>query len=284
MNCDLHTHTSHSDGSYTPAQLIAAAKEKNLIIALTDHNTVSGLPDFLGEAERLGVTAIGGTELTTEYGGKEFHLIGLFIEPEHYEAVENLCNEMLRKKDLCNRDLVAKLQAMGYDIDYDVIKKRNIKGHANRAHIAAELYERGYVSSVQEAFSKLLEESCGLYKPEGRLNLCDAIEFLKNINAVSVLAHPLKEVGIPELRTMLHELCEHGLVAIETMHSSYTDEQIADAKALANEFGLLESGGSDFHGLVKHGISLGLGRGNLDISKAYYDKLLSKHIELKNSK
>lgn len=284
MNCDLHTHTSHSDGSYTPSALIAAAKEKNLIIALTDHNTVSGLPDFLGEAERLGVTAVGGTELTTEYGGREFHLIGLFIEPEHYEAVENLCNEMLRKKELCNRDLVAKLQAMGYDIDYDVIKKRNIKGRANRAHIAAELYERGYVSSVQEAFSKLLEESCGLYKPVGRLMLCDAIDFLNSINAVSVLAHPLKEIDVNELRDILPDLSSHGLCAIETMHSSYTDEQIADSKAIASEFGLLESGGSDFHGMVKHGVELGVGRGNLSISNEYYEKLLSKHIEIMNHK
>ena len=84
MKCDLHTHTNHSDGSYTSTELVREAKEKNLIIALTDHNTVTGLPEFLSEAERLGVCAVGGTELSTVYDGKEFHLLGLFIEPVYF--------------------------------------------------------------------------------------------------------------------------------------------------------------------------------------------------------
>jgi predicted metal-dependent phosphoesterase TrpH len=252
------------------------AKEKNIIIALTDHNTVTGLPDFMAEAKSLGVTAVGGTELTTEYGGREYHLIGLFIDPEHYEDVENLCKHLLYMKEMCNRDLVDKLRALGYNIDYDEIKKRNLKGNANRAHIAAELVERGYVSSVREAFKNLLDESCGLYKPQGRLMLRDAIAFLRSIHAVPVLAHPLKDITPDELRRMLPELVECGLVGIETMHSSYSDEMISVSKEIAREFGLLESGGSDFHGLVKPGVTLGVGRGNLNIGEEYYKALLEK--------
>ena len=276
MICDLHTHTNHSDGSISTAELVRLAKEKNLIIALTDHNTVSGLPDFLAEAERLGVTAVGGTELTTEYDGREFHLIGLFIDPEYYDDVERLCRNLLMMKELSNRDLVDKLRALGYDIDYDEIKKRNLKGNANRAHIAQELVDRGYVSGVREAFVTLLEEECGLYKPTGRLKLCDAIEFLRGIHAVPVLAHPLKDITPDQLRAMLPELISHGLVAIETMHSSYSDEMIAVSREIADEFGLLESGGSDFHGFVKPGVTLGVGRGNLAIGEEVYLKLLQK--------
>ena len=160
MRCDLHTHTVHSDGSFTPRELVLLAKEKNLIIALTDHNTVSGLADFLREAEREGVRAIGGTELSTDYYGKEFHLVGLFIEPEYYDRVESLCTEFLRLKELSNIDLVNKLSAAGYAIDYERLRKRNIKGNANRAHIARELMDQGYVQSVGEAFDRLLSERC----------------------------------------------------------------------------------------------------------------------------
>ena len=109
MNCDLHTHTVHSDGSFTPTELVRAAKDKNLIIALTDHNTVSGLSEFMAEAHRLGVEAVGGTELSCIYGGREFHLIGLFIEPEYYSEVEDLCIEYHSLKEKSNVDLIDKL-------------------------------------------------------------------------------------------------------------------------------------------------------------------------------
>ena len=274
MNCDLHTHTVHSDGSFTPAELAAAAKEKNIIIALTDHNTVSGLPEFMKEAKRLGVTAVGGVELSTVYKGKEFHLLGLFVDPEHYEKVECLCIEYHGLKEKSNIDLIEKLAAMGYDINYKSIQKRNVKGRVNRAHIAAELLEKGYVSSVPDAFERLLDEKCGIYTPPPRLGLADAIRFLRGINAVSVLAHPLKEIDVDELRRMLPEHIEAGLVGIETMHSSYTDEQISVSKEIAKDFGLLESGGSDFHGSIKPGVELGVGKGNLDIPETVYRDLL----------
>ena len=275
MNCDLHTHTNHSDGSYTPAELVLAAKGKNLIIALTDHNTATGLADFMREAERQGVTAIAGTELSTDYEGREFHLLGLFIAPEHYEKIDALCGEFIRLKEYSNIDLCNKLNKMGYHIDYAAVKARNVKGNANRAHIAAELVAGGYVSSVREAFDTLLDEKLGIYVPPKRLALVDAIRFLKGIGAIPVLAHPLKDATPDRLREMLPSLIEEGLVAIETMHSSYSEEMIADAKQIASDFGILESGGSDFHGLVKPDVALGVGKGNLDIGEDVYTKLLA---------
>ena len=274
MNCDLHTHTNHSDGSSTVAELVRGAKERELIIALTDHNTVTGLSEFLSEADRLGVIAIGGTELSCVYEGREFHLIGLFIDPEHYEKIETLCREYHMLKEQSNIDLIEKLCDAGYIIDYSAIKAKNLKGNVNRAHIAAELIKQGYVSSISEAFDRLLDEKIGLYVPPRRLELVEAIGFLRGIRAVPILAHPLKEIDDARLRQMLPVLKEAGLVAIETMHSSYSDDKIAVSKEIAGEFGLLESGGSDYHGSIKPGVMLGVGKGNLNISYQIYQSLL----------
>ena len=280
MNCDLHTHTNHSDGSNTPVELVAMAKELDLIIALTDHNTVTGLPEFLAEAERLGVIAIGGTELSTVYHGEEFHLLGLFIDPEKYGEVEELCREYHILKEESNIDLVNRLRKAGYSIDYASIKARNVKGNVNRAHIAAELIEAGYFGSVSEAFDRLLDEKCGYYIPPRRLELTDAIGFLTEIGALPILAHPLKDIDGDRLREMLPELIEAGLVGMETMHSSYSDEKIVLSKVIAADFGLLESGGSDYHGSNKPGVKLMVGNGNLNIPASIYYKLL----EVKNVK
>ena len=276
MNCDLHTHTNHSDGSSTVAELVRAAKEKNLIIALTDHNTVTGLPEFLSEADRLGVIAVGGTELSTVYEGREYHLLGLFIAPEHYSTVEELCRQYHLLKEESNIDLVNKLSSVGYELDYSAIKLRNVKGNVNRAHIAAALVDKGYVGSIKEAFDKLLDEKCGFYLPPKRLGLIEAIRFLRKIKATPVLAHPLKDIDPNMLRKILSELIAAGLVGMETMHSSYTDEQIAVSKEIAAEFNLLESGGSDYHGSIKPGVMLGVGKGNLDIPISVYNRLLDK--------
>jgi predicted metal-dependent phosphoesterase TrpH len=275
MNCDLHTHTVHSDGSYTPKELVLKAKEKDLIVALTDHNTVSGLKEFMEEAEKNGVIAVGGTELSCVYEGREFHLLGLFIPTEAYHEVESLCVEYHRLKEQSNIDLIDKLFKLGYDISYSEIQKRNINGRVNRAHIAAALLEKGYVESVPEAFERLLDEKLGIYLPSKRLELTEAIKFLRKIKAVPVLAHPLKEIDGSALRKMLADIKDVGLVGIETMHSSYTEEQIRLSKELASEFGLIESGGSDFHGSNKPGVELGVGRGNLNISADIYYKMKS---------
>lgn len=280
MPCDLHTHSFHSDGSLSPTQLIESAKEKNLIIALTDHNTVSGVDIFMKEAERLGVTAVGGTELSTAYNGREIHLIGLFISPDKYSDVESLCKEHLEFKEQSNIQLIDRLAKLGYKLDYEELKTRNVKGHINRAHIASAMKDKGYVNSVTEAFFRFLDEELGIYVPPKRLALIDGIRFLRDIKAVPVFAHPLKDLADYELREMLPELKKEGLIAMETMHSSYNSEQIKISKEIVFELGLLESGGSDFHGTVKPGIELGVGKGNLNVSDDVFYKLRDAHDRL----
>lgn len=273
MLCDLHTHSIFSDGSCTPEEIIAQARELDLVVALTDHNTVSGLPAFLEAAREQGVTAVPGIEFSTGHQGKELHLVGLFIGEAHYDTLERVAKEFHVLKEIRNMEMVERLNEAGYHIDYFDVKRRNPDGNANRAHVAAELMEHGYVSSITEAFSTLLAEGSGFYVPAERLATAEGIRLLRRIRAVPVLAHPLQDLTPEALRSILPELVEAGLLAMETRHSSYDPEQMATADAIAAEFGLLASGGSDFHGSNKPDIRLGSGKDNLAIPRGIYEDL-----------
>lgn len=162
--CDLHTHSVFSDGTYTPAQLLQEAEEKKLTaIALTDHNTVAGLPDFLAVQSR--VEAVPGVEFSTDYNGTELHILALYLKTEYFSQVTDLMNDYNRRKDQSNADLVAKLNHIGYEINYDKIKASTPKGQVNRALIAAELTALGYTASIQDAFKRLLSPKHGYYVP-----------------------------------------------------------------------------------------------------------------------
>ena len=275
LRCDLHTHSVFSDGTYTPGEIIAEAKCLGLIVALTDHNTAAGLPEFMEAAREQGITAVPGVEISTEHNGKELHLLGLFVLPEHYGAIERMVKEQHILKEISNMELVERLNQAGYLIDYAKVKGRNPSGNANRAHMAAELLEQGYVASIREAFDTILSDHGGFYVPPSRLQLTDVIKDLRRIGVLPVLAHPLQELTESELRELLPNAIEAGLAGMETMHSSYSEDTISLAEKIAEEFRLLPSGGSDFHGSVKPGISLGTGKGWLCIPAKIYSDLLA---------
>ena len=275
LRCDLHTHSVFSDGTYTPGEIVAEAKRLGLTIALTDHNTAAGLPEFMDAAQKLGVTAVPGVEFSAAYLEKELHLLGLFVLPEHYDAVKQMVKEQHVLKEICNMELVERLNQAGYLIDYSKVKGRNPHGNANRAHVAAELMELGYVASIQEAFQTILSDDGGFYVPPARLQLLDVIRELRSIGVLPVLAHPLQELTEQELRELLPYAIEAGLVGLETVHSSYSLDTIALAERIAAEFHLLPSGGSDFHGSIKPDISLGTGKGELCIPHKIYLDLLN---------
>ncbi len=277
MPIDLHLHSTHSDGTLTPAELVSEAKRLGLsAVALTDHNTVSGLPDFMAEAERAGITAVAGTELSTVRDGRELHLLGLFIPEKHYADITALMQDYRARKAQSNRDLVARLRGGGYAIDYAEVERKNPGGNINRALIAKELMAKGYVTSIKEAFNTLLGESMGYYIPPERLEFLNAIRFLRSIRAIPVWAHPLQYMDEAAVRAILPGAIEAGLIGMEVQHSSYDDKTASRAKAIADEFGLLCSGGSDFHGAVKPDVKLGISsregiRPNMP--DEYYEKL-----------
>ena len=280
MPIDLHLHSTHSDGTLPPAALIQRIKSAGLsAAALTDHNTVSGVPAFLEEAHRQGVTAVTGVELSTVRDGRELHLLGLFIPPEHLSDVTALTEDYLVRKEQSNRDLVVRLAADGYRVDYDAIREATPDGNVNRALIAKALLAGGYVPSVKAAFDTLLGEGMGYYIPPSRIDFLEAIRFLRSIRTVPVWAHPLQYIDEATVTALLPLAEEAGLIGMEVMHSSYTEATVTAAKALADRFGLLYSGGSDFHGSVKPDVYLGIGSREgtePNIPDEYYERLRAK--------
>ena len=275
--CDLHTHSTFSDGTDTPTALLELAQERGLAsIALTDHNTIAGLPEFLAAAEGKKVRAIPGTEFSADYNGTELHILGLFLKPEHFAAITELLEDYHRRKEQSNRDLVDKLNAAGYAIDYDRIKASTPEGQVNRALIAAELTRLGYTESIQAAFKKLLSPKCGYYVPPQRSTPFEIIRFIKSLGAVAVLAHPFLNLDEEPLREFLKEAVPCGLDGMETLYSTYDEQTTAIAMKVADDFGLLHSGGSDYHGDNKPHIQLGIGQGNLQIPQRLVTALESR--------
>ena len=272
--CDLHTHSIYSDGTWTPAQIIDEAERIGLsAIALTDHNTVAGLPYFFEAAKGKNVKAIGGVELSTDFEDVELHLVGLYIEEEHFDAIESLVAALKKRKEESNLLLVSALNAAGYAIDYEEIKAGTPKQHINRAHFASALVEKGYVSSIKEAFDTLLSKTGGYYTQPRRLDVFETIAFLKKIGCVSVLAHPFQELDEDGVRRFLTQAKPLGLDGIETEYAKYSAETVQKAKTIAKEFGVKESGGSDFHGDRRMGTYIGSGEGNLRVPKEFAENL-----------
>lgn len=272
--CDLHAHSVFSDGTFTPTELIEEGIKQGLsALALTDHNTTEGLSEFFAAAAGKDVLAVAGVEISSEYKGKELHILGLCLPETAYPAVTEFVEQYNRRKAKNNEELIARLNAAGYQVDLDEIKKQTPNGHVNRAHIAAELMKKGYVSSVQDGFQKFLTEGKGYYIPPKRLTSFETISFLRDIGAKPVLAHPFLSLTEEEIPVFVQEAKKYGLVGMETLYSKYSDETTAKAIAIAAKYGLKQSGGSDFHGEKKPDIALGIGRGNLRIPYALLEEL-----------
>lgn len=278
MICDLHTHSLFSDGTSTPSEIINLASKKGLsAVALTDHNNILGLCEFFAAAEKTGIEAVGGIEISAEFLNKEIHILGLFVNKEHFVALSDYLEDYSMKKIINYKKLYEKLVSAGYDISYKNIAKLSDNGVFNRVHFAKELMSKGYVSSIKEAFNGVLSEKNGYYKPVKRLNGFEVISFLSGIGLIPVLAHPFLNLEYNELLEFLPKAKENGLIAIETDYSLFNAEQTKNAHELAERFNLLKSGGSDYHGENKPHIDLAVGKGELKVPYEYY-------LNLKNSK
>lgn len=264
--CDLHTHSIFSDGTYTPTEIINSAIDIGLCaIALSDHNTIDGLPEFLSAAKNKKIDAIAGAEFSVDLNGTELHLLGLHIPQKSFSQVALLMEEVNIRKDQSNIALIESLNQSGYLIDYDTIKAKTPKGNFNRSHIATELTKKGYTSSNDEAFDTLLSKQAGHYKEPKRLTVWEMIDFISSIGAVSVLAHPFLNLSEKELALFLPRAKKQGLIGMECLYSLYDNSTTSKSFALAQKYNLCYSGGSDFHGAKKPDIKLGIGKGNLEI-------------------
>lgn len=271
--CDLHTHSYFSDGTDSPAQLVEKAVALGLsAIALTDHNTVAGLPEFLKAAEGKAILAVPGIEISTGYNGKELHIVGLFLNPERFGQITEFLSIINRRKEESNKLLIENLIQAGYIMSYEEIAAKH-QGSINRAVIAAELLEKGYISEMKEAFKGVLSSGNGYYQPPERIPSQGAIAFLRSIGAVPVLAHPFLNMQEEELTEFIRKAEPCGLAAMETRYVTYSPEITSIATRIARENNLLESGGSDYHGKNKPDIAIGIGRGNLAVPASYVPEL-----------
>lgn len=272
--CDLHTHSYYSDGTFSPEELIQIAEKKNVAaVALTDHNSTKGLPEFMRAGEDSKVVTIPGCEFTTEYRGTELHMVGLFFSEDKWPAVEAYLEPMRVAKKDSNHTLIDNLSDAGYNISYEEVAATTDADEFNRAHVARFLTAKGYVASIKEAFDELLYEGGKFYIPPKRLDVFETIKFINKCGGVSVLAHPFLNLSRGELEEFLPMAAEAGLVAMETRYSKYDEETTAAAMMLAEKNGIMESGGSDFHGDAKPGVNMGSGRGNLAVPFEIYEEL-----------
>ena len=272
--CDLHMHSVFSDGTLSPSELVDLAEKTGLsAIALTDHNTVLGLKDFMRAGETSSVLTIPGCEFTTEYLGKEIHIVGLFLKEAVWEEVENYFTQLKESKRESNHLLIENLQAAGYEITYEEAAASTEASEFNRAHVATLLQKKGYLHSIKDAFDTILKEGNGFYIPPKRLDVFETVKFIKSIGAVAILAHPFLSLTETELRGFLPEAKNSGLDAMETRYSEFDADTTDKAQRIAEEYELLQSGGSDFHGDIKPGIFMGSGRGSLCVPIEYLELL-----------
>ena len=271
--CDLHSHSTFSDGTLTPTELVRLAERQGLsALALTDHNTSMGLKEFMEAGKNSEVITVPGCEFTTEWNGKEIHIVGLFFKEEYWKEIEDFLELFHMAKINSNLNLIKNLNDAGYEMTVEEVASL-CEGTFNRSHVARVLAEKGYVSSIGEAFDTLLKEGNGFYNPAKRMGPAAVINFIKVYGAAAIMAHPFLSLSLEELERFLPEMKEAGLDAIETRYSEFDENTTRIAIDLAERYGLGQSGGSDFHGLTKPDISLGTGKGDLVVPFEFYEKM-----------
>lgn len=271
---DLHTHSTASDGSCTPTEVMEAAVNAGLAaVALTDHDTMQGVPEAMEAAEKLDIECIPGIELSAVYGDREVHIVGLFLDPRDSVLAKRLDSfRQIRKQR--NLRMIEKMLAAGVDITME--KVRDLEGDAviTRANLARYLVHVGYAVSIKEVFDKYLSPGLPFYVPKTGVTPEDAVRAIRDGGGTAILAHPLLYDFTPaQLDTCIELLKNYGLQGIETYYSTYSPADERNMKRLADRHGLLWSGGSDFHGSVKPHIQIGKGMGHLVIPYDILDKL-----------
>lgn len=271
---DLHVHSTESDGTLTPEDLVAEAKKAGLAaFALTDHDTCQGVCKAMPLAASAGIELIPGIELSTDYHGKEVHIVGLYIDIENEQLLKKTA-EYRKCRSERNALMVEALRKEGLSITMEELVAENPDCVITRANIARFLYEHGQIKSVREAFDRYIGDHCKCYVGRLKVASTDAVRLIKEAGGTAILAHPLLYgLSNTNLQKMIDELKPAGLDGLEAIYSTYTTGEEQQMKRLARENGLLISGGSDFHGSTKPDIALGRGRGHLYIPYSILEEI-----------
>jgi hypothetical protein len=240
---DLHLHTTASDGKLSPSELARAASESGLrAFALTDHDTVEGIPEAEEEAASLGIELVPGVEVSANFGDTPVHVLGLFLRYREPWLEEFFREARTRRVERVHR-MVEKLGRLGISIDPDEVFARSTHGTVGRPHVAETLVDRGVVSTLGEAFDRYLGQDGPAYVGYDRVTLVEAVDLIRRAGGVASLAHPVL-LGNDAL---IPGMAREGLQAIEVFHQDHSEEKAASYLAMAEELSLLITGGSDFH-------------------------------------
>lgn len=245
LRADLHAHSTASDGTLSPAELVEMARQRGLsILALTDHDTLGGIDEAIGAARERSIMLVPGIEFSTTVERGELHLLGYGVDHTNAELQQKLA-ELRDSRRARNLEMIARLQSAGFDLDEDELMAGGSADSIGRPHIARAMIDKGYVDTVAEAFDRYLMRGRPGWAPRKTIMAEDAIALVLQAQGLPVLAHPF---SVRNLDTRLSELIEVGLAGLEVYYGEYDEAQRAQLADLAAERGLLPTGGSDFHG------------------------------------
>lgn len=272
---DLHTHTTASDGTDSPSVLVEKAAKAGLAaVAVTDHDTVSGLAEAVRAGETFGITVVRGCELAVSSPYGEIHLLGLWL-PEDMSRLSRFLENIREARDDRNREMVEKFRRAGFDVTYPELLAIAKGETVGRPHMARLLVQKGVCSSVRDAFGRFLADDKEMYVPRAIPSPEEGLAVLREERAVTVFAHPMLLKAPPEaMERIVDSLAANGLDAIEAYHAEHDAKAVRRAESFARRYKLAVSGGSDYHGEARPDVALGIGKGNLYVPFSVYERLL----------
>jgi predicted metal-dependent phosphoesterase TrpH len=279
---DLHVHTTASDGTMSPAEIVRYAKEKGLLaIAITDHDTIEGLQEAIQEGDKQGLEVIPGVELSVDFPKGTMHLLGYYIDPLCPELIEKLTVLQQARRER-NLKIIESLRALGIPMELSEVKAAPGHGQIGRPHFAYTLVNKGYARNIQDAFDRYLRKGGPAYVEKFRFTPQEALAFIAMAGGITVLAHPFT-LNLPQpqdIESLLVELKGKGLDGVEVYYPEHSEGQTKVYRYLAQRYGLLATGGSDFHGLTKEDVDLGEGYGDGEVTYALVEAMKARR-ELK---
>jgi predicted metal-dependent phosphoesterase TrpH len=269
---DLHSHTNESDGSCSPARLVEEAVRAGVdVLGITDHDTFAGYDQALPLARARGVKLVCGIELSTKLHGHSVHLLGYFLGDDGLRGFRDWVLEMQASRRERNVRLAARLRELGFHITVEEAQARG-RGMTGRPHFAQIMVEKGYAANYRQAFDDYLDESAKGYVYRREPQFAEAVAQILKARGIASLAHPVRVKG--DVAAMMPELCDAGLNAIEAYHSDHGAGETELYLGLAKRYGLMVTGGSDFHGSPKPEVLLGTGcAGNLNLPDDLLERL-----------
>jgi hypothetical protein len=278
---DLHTHTTHSDGSATPDQLIEKASLNGArAVAITDHDTVTAVAEARVAAQRHAIELVSGVEISAEFSPGTMHVLGYCVDDESPSLRDKL-HHLKQAREQRNPQIAGRLQLLGFDLSYDEVVQTAGNEIVGRPHFARLMVERGYVTSIQEAFDRFLKKGAGAYVEKARLSPAKSIALIREAGGVAVLAHPY-QLGLSsyeQIDELVAELADCGLDGIEALYSRHSPAERASYSEIAARHGLLVTGGSDFHGSYKPDIRIVTGLGDLEVPYELLEAVKSRAAE-----